>query len=399
METTLAFGLGVLAGIFCFWLVSRLRERDTAALALELVRQADATKTKEVELLTSNMRDSVKALTSDLITGGVRQLNEAAVDSLSRYTTENRSSLDTKKELIDQSLASMNEKLEQVSALVSTLEKDREQKFGELKTQLSMSSGETLRLRETTEQLRNILSSPAARGQWGERMAEDVLRSAGLVEGINYNRQLSADGSRSRPDFTFVLPRGLTLNMDVKFPFNSYLAYLDCVTDPERKRCADRFRSDVRERIKEVRGRDYINPAGGTVDYALMFIPNDGVLNFLHQCDGEAVDDALEMHVVICSPLSLYSVLVVIRQALDNFMFERATSEMQTLIAEFDKEWKEFSAAYVVVEKSLTKLQESFTALTSTRRRQLDRVLAKIDDVRVRQGIPAATVETAIGSP
>ena len=136
METTFAFSLGVLAGVAVFWLVSRLRERDTAALAQELVRQAGAAKTKEVELLTSNMRDSVKALTSDLITGGVRQLKEAAADSLSRYTSENRTTLDAKKELIDHSLQSMNQKLEQVSALVSTLEKDREQKFGELTTQL-----------------------------------------------------------------------------------------------------------------------------------------------------------------------------------------------------------------------------------------------------------------------
>jgi DNA recombination protein RmuC len=399
METTLAFGLGVLAGIFCFWLVSRLRERDTAALALELVRQSEAAKTKEVELLTSNMRDSVKALTSDLITGGVKRLNEAASDSLSHYTSENQTKLDTKKELIDQSLQSMNEKLEQVTALVSTLEKDREQKFGELKTQLSSSSSETLRLRETTEQLRNILSSPAARGQWGERMAEDVLRVAGLVDGINYRRQFSTEGSRTRPDFTFLLPRDLTLNMDVKFPFNSYLAYLECTTDSERKRCADKFRSDVRDRIKEVCSKDYINPGGGTVDYALLFVPNDGVLNFLHECDGSAMDFALERHVVICSPISLYAVLVVIRQALDNFMFERATSEMHKLIADFDKQWKEFSEAYGDVDSALMELQKAFTALTTTRRKQLDRVLAKIDEVRVRQGITADTAAPANGSP
>ena len=397
MQPLYIFVAGVLVGIATFWLVSRLRERDTTSLAQELVRQADAAKTKEVELLTSNMRDSVKALTSDLITGGVRQLKEAAADSLSRYTSENRTTLDAKKELIDHSLQSMNQKLEQVSALVSTLEKDREQKFGELTTQLGAASSETLRLRETTDQLRHILSSPAARGRWGERMADDVLRVAGLVEGINYSRQQSAEGSRTRPDFTIALPRGLTLNMDVKFPFNGYLAYMECDSDAERKRCADRFRGDVRDRIKEVCGRDYINPAGGTVDYALLFVPNDGVLNFLHECDAQAMDYALERHVVICSPLSLYAVLVVIRQALDNFMFERATSEMHKLIADFDKQWREFSEAYGDVESALTELQRTFTVLTTTRRRQLDRVLARIDDVRVRQGAPLDEAETPIG--
>ena len=68
----IAFAAGVLAGALIFWLAARLRDGDTASLAQELVRQADAAKTKEVELLTSNMRDSVKALTSDLILGGVK---------------------------------------------------------------------------------------------------------------------------------------------------------------------------------------------------------------------------------------------------------------------------------------------------------------------------------------
>ena len=78
MQLVYVFAAGVLVGTAIFWLVARLRDRDTASLAQELVRQAEAAKTKEVELLTSNMRDSVKALTSDLISGGVRQLNDAA---------------------------------------------------------------------------------------------------------------------------------------------------------------------------------------------------------------------------------------------------------------------------------------------------------------------------------
>ena len=122
MMLLFAFAAGVLAGAMIFWLAARLRDRDTASLAQELVRQADAAKTKEVELLTSNMRDSVKALTSDLIMGGVKQLNDAARDSLSKYTSDNQTALESKKALIDQSLESMNVKLEKVSVLVRELE-------------------------------------------------------------------------------------------------------------------------------------------------------------------------------------------------------------------------------------------------------------------------------------
>jgi len=54
-------------------------------------------------------------------------------------------------------------------------------------------------------------------------MAEDVLQLAGFVENVNYVKQKTL-AAGSRPDFTFLLPRKLTLNMDVKFPLDNYLS-------------------------------------------------------------------------------------------------------------------------------------------------------------------------------
>ena len=68
-------------------------------------------------------------------------------------------------------------------------------------------------------------SAATARGQWGERMAEDVLQLAGFLEGINYHKQREID--TGIPDFTFLLPDGLSLHMDVKFPLDNDLRYLD----------------------------------------------------------------------------------------------------------------------------------------------------------------------------
>jgi DNA recombination protein RmuC len=390
MNLSLAFGAGVLAGLLTFWLALRLRERDTKALALEIVHQADVAKTREVDLLTSKMQESVKALTSELITGGVQQLNDAARDSLSRYTSDNQSALESKKELIDQSLASMNVKLEKVSTLVGELERDRERKFGELSKHLVDASSETTKLRDSADQLRGILSNPTARGQWGERLAEDVLRAAGLVEGVNYRKQIPMR-SGCRPDFTFMLPNGLVLNMDVKFPLDNYLRSFDCTSDNDRKSCTELFKRDVQKTIKQVHERGYIDVAEKTVDYAILFVPNERVLSFLNECDAAAIDDALRNKVVICSPFTLYAVLVVIRQAVDNFKFAQTTSEILVLHSIFNKEWAKFKGAFDDIKDSIDDLQEAFEALTSTRRRKLDGVLDKIDELRgPERELPAA---------
>jgi DNA recombination protein RmuC len=381
MELVYVFAAGVLVGAMIFWLVGRLRDRDTASLAQELVRQAEAAKTKEVELLTSNMRDSVKALTSDLISGGVRQLNEAARDSLSKYTSDNQSALESKKALIDQSLESMNVKLEKVSVLVRELETVRAEKYGELSKQLVDASSATTKLSDAADQLRGILSNPTARGQWGERLAEDVLRAAGLVEGINYGKQVSMP-SGCRPDFTFNLPNGLILNMDVKFPLDNYLRSFECTSESDRKACTEQFKRDVQKTIKQVHERGYIDVAENTVDYAILFVPNERVLGFLNECDATAIDAALRNRVVICSPFTLYAVLVVVRQAMDNFRFAQTTSEMLELHGVFNREWSKFKGAFDGIKESIDDLQEAFEVLTTTRRRKLDGVLDKIDELR-----------------
>src|SRR3989442_690290 len=83
---------------------------------------------------------------------------------------------------------------------------------------------------EPTRKLREALSSSKARGQGGERMAEDVLRLAGLLEGVNYRKQTTIDGA-GRPDYTFLLPNGRVMHMDVKFPLDNYVRHLEAGSD------------------------------------------------------------------------------------------------------------------------------------------------------------------------
>src|SRR4051812_8520924 len=145
--------------------------------------------------------------------------------------------LDGTRALIDHQLASVATELQRVGALVHELETDRRQSFGVLASELRRQHEGLRTLTETTQRLRDALASPQARGQWGERMAEDVLRLAGFLEGVNYVRQAtltSANGPRGRPDFTFLLPNNLVLHMDVKFPLDNYARYLGATSSSDR---------------------------------------------------------------------------------------------------------------------------------------------------------------------
>ena len=290
--------------------------------------------------------------------------------------------LDSKKSLIDQQLGSMNSKLDQVSSLMQSLESDRERKFGELSEQLTLQQEGVTNLLQTTQSLREALSSTKARGQWGERMAEDVLRLAGFRENVNYRKQRSLESGRGIPDFTFLLPNDLLLHMDVKFPLDNYLRFCDASSDLERKRYRDDFLRDVRTRIKDLAARDYVDAAGGTVDFVLLFIPNEQLYAFIHEHDDSVLDDAARQRVVFCSPLTLYAVLALIRQMVENFQLARTSDEILTLLGQFADQWTKFLGQMDKVGQRIDAAGKEYEALVTTRRRMLERPLHKIEAIR-----------------
>jgi DNA recombination protein RmuC len=220
-------------------------------------------------------------------------------------------------------------------------------------------------------------------------MAEDVLRLAGFVEGINYRKQKTLETAKTRPDFTFLLPQDLKVNMDVKFPLDNYLRYMEEEGEIEKRNYKNQFLKDVRERIKEVTTREYINPEDKTVDYVIVFIPNEQVYAFINESDSTIIDDALKSKVVLCSPVTLYAILAVIRQAVDSFNLEKTAAEILSLLGTFNRQWTLFQKSLEKMGKRIEEAQKEYITLTSTRCNQLERPLRKIEDLRKQRGISA----------
>ena len=295
--------------------------------------------------------------------------------------------------LVDPRVAEMRAEMSKVSDLVRELEKDRENKFGQLTNQLKTVGEQTTLLAATTGQLREALASTRVRGQWGERMAEDVLRLVGFVEGINYLKQATIENSGARPDFTFLLPQDLKLNMDVKFPLDNYLKCVDAGSADDEARFRQAFIKDVRDRLKEVVTRDYINPEQRTLDYVLVFIPNESMYHYILQHGSDVVEESLRNKVVLCSPISLFAILSVIRHALDNFSIAQASNEILSELAIFDRQWDRFTKQLDLVGKRFELAQSGFEALKGTRLRALERPLGRIEAIRKQRGLPDAPAE------
>jgi DNA recombination protein RmuC len=370
---------------------SRIGEQAAANESLQLAIDAAVRgAVTEARLQASAERDAaVQAALQQAAILQREQFGALATATRDHATAELASKKDVIDARLDQVHAEMRSELTKLSEMVSTLGRSSAENFGQVTSSLQAHAEIANTLADSTRALREALANPQARGQWGERMAEDVLRLAGFVENVNYVKQTQIEGGTGRPDYTFPMPKGHALYMDVKFPMASYLRYLEVDTNAERDVHLKRFLADVRLRVKELAKRDYSGESDTpSVDYVLLFIPNEQLTGFIHEHDAGLIDEAMGQKVVLCSPLTLFAFLGVIRQAFDNFMIEQTSDEILQLLGTFSAQWRKYNEQIDSVKKKFDQVDRAFEQLTGPRRRQLEKPLRQLDELRLARNLP-----------
>ncbi len=276
----------------------------------------------------------------------------------------------------DMAVQSVSNQLEKLSTQLERMRVDRAQQTTAFNSALDHVFDLNQRLTNTTDRLSAALASPTKRGQWGERLAEDVLRAAGFVEGVNYHRQKRiANGNI--PDFVFVLPKEQELAMDVKFPIDNYVKSLESGTEAESDRYLKRFRVDVRNRVAELVDRGYVEP-GRTLNHVLLFVPNEGVYAAIHQIDPDLINFALTRRVVLCSPMSLFAMLAVIRQGVDNFLFTQRTHELLVAVENLATDWEKLTEPIAKMGRGIESARRAYLDLTETHVRNFSKQIEEL---------------------
>jgi len=311
--------------------------------------------------------------------GNLIETNRALLDTERLRSNE---AFATERTLMEQQLGGVRAELDKMTALVRDFESQRGAKIDALSGALAAQRAGISELTQTTQGLREALASSKTRGQWGERMAEDVLRLAGFVEGVQYRKQRSVEAGSGIPDFTFLLPQDAILYMDVKFPLDNYLRYVNAESELEGTRARDDFLKDVRAKVKELAARDYSNGSSSSIDCVLLFIPNEQLYAFVQEHAASLLDEAMQRRIVMCSPMTLFAVLAVVRQSVESFRMERTASEILEVLGGFTKQWEMFADKMDAVGRGLETVSKAYDDLSGVRTRQLVRQLDRIDDLR-----------------
>ncbi len=291
--------------------------------------------------------------------------------------------LDSKKELINESIKNnretIKELLDKMHEELSVAEKERVGEYSSLRAVLGEYKVTTENLRESTEGLKNVLSNSQLRGKYGEEIAENLLKTIGFVRGQNYEVNVNRDRSSSnRPDFTIYLPDKTKVNIDVKFPLDNFIKFTEEENKEKKKDYKKQFERDVVNRIKEISTRDYINPEEDTVDFVILFVPNEMIFSFIYDQMSEVWSDAMAKKVILAGPFSFTAILRMIYQTYRNFKYQENMLEVIKLVKKFELEYDKYNHEVDTLGKKIRDVSSQFDKVSTTRDRKLTSVVEKI---------------------
>ncbi|HEX2576628.1 MAG TPA: DNA recombination protein RmuC, partial [Aquihabitans sp.] len=103
--------------------------------------------------------------------------------------------------------------------------------------------------------------------------------------------------------------------------------------------------------------------------------------------------------VVLCSPFTLFAVLGVIRQSVEAHEVARTSDEILACLGAFGDQWVRFSEQLDLVARRFDTVHKGLEDLTGPRRRQLERQLDRIDDLRSRRAVAERVEGDGAGAP
>lgn len=198
---------------------------------------------------------------------------------------------------------------------------DVQHRLGELK----QNAEKIQSLGENIASLHEILGSPKTRGSFGELLLENALHQ--ILPQDSYEVQFTfPDGVRAD---AVVQIGEKKLCIDAKFPLENFKRKLAAVAEPDLAAVQKQFLTDVKKHIDSI-SQKYIQPAQGTFDFALMYIPAETVFYDLIVSDesNELSAYAFRKNVIFVSPNMLPAYLQIVLHALKGLKIEKTAANI-----------------------------------------------------------------------
>ncbi len=302
MITVLTLVIGLAVGLALGYFVAKSKFSHDSKIELE-ARVAAETRLQEIEKqleaqralvdeATAKLGDTFKALSSEVL----RNNSQVFVDSAK------------------QTLEPLREALKRYEDHLREIESQRQHAYGSLESQLKSLAANEQQLQRETTNLVNALRRPQVRGRWGELTLRRAVELAGMADKVDYVEQVSAtgDSGRLRPDMIVKLPNGRQVVVDAKVSLEAYLNALECSDDESRNACLAQHCRQMKDHIKALASKSYIEQFQPTPNFVVMFVPGESFLQAACSVDGALIEQAMQEGILLASPTTLVSLLLAV---------------------------------------------------------------------------------------
>jgi len=331
----------------------RMQRGQLDSFAKQLIAMAKLNEDK-LEAMRRTMEIQLRALQED----NTRQLERmrATVDEKLQTTLEKR---------LGESFRQVSERLEQVY-----------KGLGEMR---SLATG--------VGDLKKVLTNVKTRGTWGEIRLSHILEQILTPEQYGVN-VATGKNSNDRVEFAVKLPgpdpdkdQVVWLPIDAKFPQEDYQRLVDA-QEAADKELADKSFKSLENRIKhEARNiRDkYIDPPH-TTDFAIMFLPVEGLYAEVLRQPGLCDTLQREHRIVVTGPTTLAALLNSLQMGFRTLAIEKRSSEVWELLGAVKAQFGKFGDVLAQTKK---KLQEASNTIdkAEVRTRAIERRLRAVQEL------------------
>jgi DNA recombination protein RmuC len=245
-----------------------------------------------------------RAIGDQLLEKAHKDFLEKAGERFSKADQQSEAKLKSLLQPVEATLKRYEEGLQRV-------EKERVDHYASLREAVELVRAGQGQVRDETRNLVNALrSSPKARGRWGEQSLRNVLTQAGLVEGVDFDMEVSVttDDGRLRPDVVVNLPSNRKLVIDAKCSLNAYLEACEEVDDEKREACFRSHVTSMRNHVQQLGSKAYWAQFGDSADYVVMYIPGEHFLTAALEQDPGLWEWAFERRVLLATPTNLVAI-------------------------------------------------------------------------------------------
>ncbi|AAF83223.1 DNA recombination protein RmuC [Xylella fastidiosa] len=308
---------------------------------------------------------------------GQQRFADALGQRLTELTQRNAQSINEMRTTLEQQLhvlrADNAQQLEQIRAIVdeklqTTLNTRLDSSFklvSERLEQVQRGLGEMQQLATGVGDLKRVLTHVKSRGTWGEVQLDNILDQTLTQEQYARGVRVCPDASEI-VDFAVRLPgRGqyeapVWLPIDVKCPKEDYERLLDAQEQADQelvRTMGVQLERAIKIQAKSIRDKYIVPPH--TTDFAVMFLPTEGLYAETIRRPGLADVLQREYRVVVAGPTTVTALLNSLQMGFRTLAIEQRSSEVWSLLGAVKSEFGKFAGILEKAEKQINTVGKS----------------------------------------